>query len=201
MRFSNEYELQEHVYGWLIANGVSAQREVKCGKFGRCDIVTEKSAIEIKPVLSRSAIDNASAQVAAYAQCLGKIPVIAGEIPDSPETWQAAQVAVERAKLAGISIFDTTTGTFIYQHFPSGLPVVVRQDAAARPSLLQRVVGQAVFVLLVGVLGFNILQAIAVKYSEPLPATAPTFVEPINPAPVEPPSAKSCQPWEYCELD
>ena len=218
MKFKNEYEVQEHIHRWLLSKGYASQREVKCGKIGRCDIVTEMWAIEVKPFLTRSAIDNANAQVRAYADHLGKRPMIAGVIPDSKEKWNAAQVAIERAKLAGVSLIDADSLAVIYKHqlstpaTPAPQPVAIPQPAPRPPVRIvpmelpeplprlqpksfpfsnKQLWGFFLASTSALVLLFNGKLWLANSQAEPVSV-------PVVPEVVDEPR---CQPWEYCEMD
>jgi hypothetical protein len=104
--FQNEAEVQRYVQKKFIEVGIDARLEVPCGNIGRCDIVTPRWAIEVKPYLTRSAIDNANAQVRAYADFLGKKPLIVGVTPRDQRQREQARVAVRRAEAAGIKVVD-----------------------------------------------------------------------------------------------
>lgn len=96
MEFENEDQLQEFIADYFDAHGDNVFREVSAGG-GRCDVVTNQYAIEVKPTLTRSAIFQAAGQLGSYkADLPGKTCVIAGLLPSGERSAQSAINTAER---------------------------------------------------------------------------------------------------------
>lgn len=125
----SEKHLQATIAKRLSDRGYSTRREVLCPGVGACDIVADDWAIEVKPYLTRSAIDKAIGQVMAYSQSLGKKPVIVGLRPQE-SAWKQAQVTIRRANSLGIEVWDMSTHPVL-----AGTLVPVSEQTSAQPRL------------------------------------------------------------------
>lgn len=98
MKFDNEDQLQAFIH-----SVVGGQREVRLGA-GRIDIRTEEYDIEVKPVLTRPALDKAAGQLMRYAPYSGgRQQVIAGLVPDKADEELIRQA--ESLVTAGLEIW------------------------------------------------------------------------------------------------
>lgn len=121
MKKINEKQLQAAIAKRLSERGYSARREVPCAGVGFCDVVTDEWAIEVKPYLTRSAIDKAIGQVMAYSKSLDKKPVIAGLRPQSA-AWKQAQITLKRAKSLGIEVWEVNSHPNLVEQVRSQKP-------------------------------------------------------------------------------
>lgn len=89
MRFSTEKALQDYCLQILQRKGIPAQAEVWTKSGIRADLVTDDAVIEIKKVLTREAIWQASGQAQAYQRDLQR-----------PLVWIVGQLPTDRAAQA-----------------------------------------------------------------------------------------------------
>jgi hypothetical protein len=107
MQFKNEAQLQEFLHHALIGMGVKNKREVVTDNGSRIDILSDQWAIEVKPVLHRSALFQSAGQMSVYKSSFpGRDLVLAGLAPSSEVGLKSAITTAARIqKEMGIQVW------------------------------------------------------------------------------------------------
>jgi hypothetical protein len=138
MQFKNEAHLQEFLHHALIGMGVKNKREVVTDNGSRIDILSDQWAIEVKPVLHRSALFQSAGQMSVYKSSFpGRELVLAGIAPSSePSLKSAIATAARIQKEMGIQVWFIDQMPEFQEAYASGdKPRLVGPDHGASESL------------------------------------------------------------------